>query len=119
MIFVELSWFNLRARNFLTDDELRKLQSELMENPSLAPVMPDCGGLRKLRWNVASRSKGKRGGCRVIYLNHPALARIDLVAIYGKDEQDTLTPAQKRELKLLAESLKREVIPAKGKKSTR
>lgn len=48
MIFVELSWFNLRVRDFLTDDELRKLQSELMDNPNLAPVMPDCGGLRKL-----------------------------------------------------------------------
>lgn len=119
MIFVELSWFNLRVRDFLTDEELRKLQNELMENPNLAPVMPDCGGLRKLRWNVASRSKGKRGGCRVIYLNHPALARIDLVAIYGKDEQDTLTPAQKRELKSLAESLKREVMVEKGKRNTR
>ena len=82
MIFVELSWFNQRVRDFLADDELRKLQSTLLENPALAPVMPDCGGLRKLRWKVAGTGKGKRGGCRVIYLNHPKVSRIDLVAIH-------------------------------------
>lgn len=115
MTFVELTWFNRRVRDFLTDEELRKLQTELLGNPKLAPVMPDCGGLRKLRWRVAGRGKGKRGGCRVIYLHHPRAARIDLVAIYGKDEQDTLSPSQKRELKGLADSLKQEVISASQK----
>lgn len=112
MIFVELSWFNHRVGDFLTDSELRKLQNALLENPRLAPVIPDCGGLRKLRWKIAGSGKGKRGGCRVIYLNHPQAARIDLVAVYGKDEQDTLTPVQKRELRALVEALKCEVRAA-------
>jgi len=30
-------------------------------------LIPGTGGLRKLRWEDARRSKGKRGGLRVIY----------------------------------------------------
>ncbi len=70
--------------------------------------MPGCGGLRKLRWGDEKRGKGKRSGCRVIYLHHPEAQRLDLMMVYGKDEQDDLTGEQKKLLRAVAEKAKLE-----------
>ena len=72
--------------------------------------MPGCGGLRKIRVEDPSRRKGKRGGCRVVYLDIPEAQRIDLLAIYGKNEKDDLTNEDKRALKSLATLARREAV---------
>jgi hypothetical protein len=59
-----------------------------------------------------SRGKGKRGGARVVYLDIPEAGRIDLIAIYGKDEQDDLTAQQKKILAALARNAKAEAVAA-------
>jgi hypothetical protein len=38
-----------------------------MKNPTAGDVIPDAGGLRKLRFGDARRGKGKRSGLRVLY----------------------------------------------------
>ena len=58
------------------------------------------------------RGKGKRGGARVIYLDIPEADRIDLVAIYGKNEKDDLTGRQKKVLAALARQAKAEAVAA-------
>lgn len=59
-------------------------------------------GLRKIR--VGSKGKVKRGGARVIYVDFVVIETIYLFYVYGKNEQENLTEADKREYKeLIAE----------------
>ena len=110
--FVETRVFTAQAKQRLNDGDYRQLQNELMANPEKGTPMPGCGGLRKLRVADPSRGKGKRGGVRVIYLNIPEAHRIDLIAIYGKDEKDDLSHDEKRVLRRLAEEARAEAIAA-------
>jgi len=116
MIFVEARVFTSRLKEFLTDRAYSEIQKTLAEDPVHGDVMKGCGGLRKLRTKDVSRGKGRRGGARVIYLYIPEVDRIDLVAIYGKNEQDDLTAKEKRVLKALATEAKTEAIEAVRKK---
>jgi hypothetical protein len=74
--------------------------------------MPGCGGLRKIRLANPRRGKGKRGGARVIYLHVPEVNWIYLLDIYGKDEKEDLSAAEKKILKRLAEEFKQEAMRA-------
>jgi hypothetical protein len=102
--------FAEEARILIDEEGLRHLQNTLMETPGAGVVMPGCGGLRKIRVEQPRRSKGKRGGCRVIYLHIPAAARLDLIAIYGKNDKDDLSATEKNILRVLAEQAKREAV---------
>ena len=66
-VFVELPAFERHRTDYLDDDIFRSLQDLLMKNPLVGDLMPDTGGLRKLRFADARRGKGKRGGLRVVY----------------------------------------------------
>lgn len=68
LVFLETPLFTRLLGDYLTDESYRELQRALMENPEMGDVMPGTGGFRKVRWEDARRSKGKRGGLRVIYL---------------------------------------------------
>ncbi|HEX8718157.1 MAG TPA: hypothetical protein VF722_14410 [Gemmatimonadaceae bacterium] len=57
---------------------------------------------------VLGRNAGKRGGARVHYLHLAGHDVIYLLFVYGKKEQDTLIPQQKKQLKAVAESIKKE-----------
>ena len=64
--FVELGQFTRLRPEFFPDDEhFREFQNGLMYNPRLGPVIPGCGGIRKIRWPDSRRGKGKRGGLRI------------------------------------------------------
>lgn len=106
--FVESRVFTARLRDYLDDDAYLELQNELLAAPDKGNVLPGCGGLRKLRFAAPKRGKGKRGGVRVIYLHIPEAERIDLLAIYGKDEKDDLTQDEKKILRALAEQAREE-----------
>ena len=60
--FIESPEFTDWATRWLPDDVLARMQQELMSNPALGVVMPDCGGMRKLRLPDPRRGRGKRGG---------------------------------------------------------
>jgi hypothetical protein len=62
-------------------------------------MMPGTGGFRKLRWADQRRGKGRRGGLRIIYYHFPAQQQIWLMTLYGKDEADDLTAAEKSVLR--------------------
>ncbi len=110
LLFVEMEAFTERVRELLDDDTYRAFQNELVRNPAKGTVMPGCGGLRKVRVEEPRRGKGKRSGCRVIYPHITEVQRIDLLAIYSKDQQDDLTSEQRRTLKALAERARRAAL---------
>jgi hypothetical protein len=108
--FVETIEFTEWVKKYLSDEALSDFQAELLENPDTGPVMPGCGGLRKMRAADPSRRKGKRGGARVIYMHVAEADIIFLMDIYGKDEQEDLTAQQKKILKGIAEVYKHAAI---------
>ena len=75
-------------------------------NPEAGAEIPGTGGIRKLRW--AGKGKGKRGGLRVIYYFYNDTAPVFLLTVYGKGEQENLTPEQKIKFSKLAAILKAE-----------
>ena len=105
-IFAHLeSTISEKYRNeYLSDDEFRLFQAELMSNPKQGDVIQGTGGLRKIR--VAS--KGKRGGSRIIYYFLDEKRRFYLLTIYGKNEMSDLTADQKKQLKAFMEAWRNE-----------
>jgi hypothetical protein len=101
MVFVELPLFARYLR--LTDDELRAVQRDIMDNPHCGDLIPGGRGLRKMRAAIGGR--GKRGGGRIIYYLWTARDTCYLVFAYSKTEQGDFTASQ---LKRLAEVVNEE-----------
>ena len=99
MVFIETPAFTRQVPSYLTDDEYRRLQQALLVNPEAGTVMPGTGGFRKMRWRDPRRSKGTRGGLRVVYYHFPNEGQIWLMTLYDKDELKDLTAAEKRVLR--------------------
>ena len=51
----------------LDDDDLRRLQEEILRNPKVGDVIPGTGRLRKMRFAFTGR--GKSGSARVTYVD--------------------------------------------------
>jgi len=113
LLFVEAALFTKRVRELLDEETYRAFQNALVNDATRGAVIPGCGGLRKARVEERQRGKGKRGGCRVIYLHIPEAKRIDLLAIYSKSDQDDFTEEQKKVLRALAHRARREAMALK------
>ena len=100
-LFVELPAFERHRSTYLDDHAFLMLQNLLMNYPEAGDLIPDTGGLRKLRLADERRGKGKRGGLRVIYYWWVTGLQFWLFTVYDKDEMDDLTPQQRKELKAM------------------
>ena len=99
MVIKETSVFTRQVNDLLDHESYRLLQLRLAADPEAGQLIPGTGGLRKIRWQGSGR--GKRGGVRVIYYWATGDAVLLLLLMYGKNEQDDLTPAQKKVLAAL------------------
>ena len=106
--FIETTGFTDRIRKLALEPDLRLLQQELLENPTKGKLDPGTGGVRKVRMPDSRHGKGKRGGARVHYLYLPKPAVIYLIFVFTKDEIDTLSPNQKKQVRRLAQAIKHE-----------
>ena len=106
MVFVESVQFNQRRKHYLSDEDFASIQADLVNRPRSGAVIKGTGGIRKLRVQLPSRGRGKRGGARIIYLYLPDRSRIHLLLIYGKEHADDLTQEQRKTLKQLADSIR-------------
>jgi mRNA-degrading endonuclease RelE of RelBE toxin-antitoxin system len=84
MKFIESPLFTKLVDDYLSHDEYIALQWELAIHPDSGAIIPESGGLRKLRWK--SKGKGKSGGVRVIYYIKNQEDHIWLLTIYAKNE---------------------------------
>jgi hypothetical protein len=67
MDFIELRAFTADWESLgLGDTELFDLQDLLLAHPVAGPVVPETGGLRKLRFAPRKIGRGKRSGLRVL-----------------------------------------------------
>ncbi len=100
-VFIESHIFEKYREEYLSDDEYRLFQAELMSNPKQGDVIQGTGGLRKIR--VAGKGRGKRGSSRVIYYFLDEYRRFYLLTIYNKNEMSDLSTDQKKQLKAFME----------------
>lgn len=89
----------------LTDDDLRALERQVMENPLAGKTMRNTGGVRKLRFAPKSRGSGKSGAFRVCYFYFAVKEIVFFVLIFPKNEQPNLTPAQEKSCRMLSRQI--------------
>jgi hypothetical protein len=121
-VFLESHNFTEWILENLDDVTYLRFQLHLMKHPDSGAVMPECGGLRKVRLALPRYGRGKRGGARVVYLHVPEADRIYFLDAYSKNEKADVDAAQKKKFKRLAEQLIQEARHAmarmrKGKRS--
>ena len=93
MTVVETGRFLKDARERMPESGRLELVTFIAANPRAGDVIPETGGVRKLRWALPGR--GKRGGARVIYYFHSERLPLFLLAAYGKNEKANLSKAER------------------------
>jgi len=99
MTVVETARFLKDVKPMMSDSEREELVTFVGANPLAGDLIPETGGVRKMRWALAGR--GKRGGARVIYYYHDERLPVFLLAAYGKNEKANLTMAERNGMKCL------------------
>ena len=106
--FVELPIFRSRWKEMqLTDDDLKRLQEELLADPKVGAVMRGTGGVRKMRF--AFEQRGKSSSTRVIYVDFEVYEKIFLITAYPKNEKDNLTDSERNEIKQMIHALEEQL----------
>ena len=95
-----------------SDDDQRRLENALLQNPKLGDVIRGTGRMRKMRFAFPYR--GKRGSVRVCYVDFEKYEILYLLAVFAKNEQENLSAAEcnflKKQIDRLEESLERRNI---------
>jgi len=104
--FLELKSFSKLWTHFkLTDDDLLDLQLAIMGNPKGHPVIPDCGGVRKLRFAPMGSSSGKRESMRCCYKYFEEHKIVVLAAVYPKSVKENISADDKRRIRNAIEEI--------------
>jgi len=91
------------ASRFMTDAERRVVVDLIASAPLAGDLIPEGGGIRKLR--VPASGRGKRGGGRVIYYHHSERVPVFLLAAFAKNERTDLSAAELHQLAAVAKVL--------------
>lgn len=94
---IETTLFQKQWPLYWTEEERGTFASYLAKNPDAGDVIPESGGMRKIRWSRAG--SGKSGGVRVIYYTRLANGQIVLLTLYAKSKTDNLTGPKLKEIK--------------------
>ncbi len=100
----ETPLFARQADDVWDNDERAEFVNFIAGNPEAGDVIPETGGVRKVRWGRSGG--GKRGGVRVIYYYRDASLPVYLLLVYAKARREDLTPEEKRMVRKLATILK-------------
>ena len=68
-----------------------------MSDPESGDLIPESGGVRKIRWSIAGR--GKRGGLRVIYYVRVRQGIIWMLTLYPKNVTDNIPGSVLKKIK--------------------
>lgn len=100
----ETQLFIRQAADVWNDAERNAFIDFIAANPEEGDMIPDTGGIRKIRWS--RQGSGKRGGVRVIYFYHDPAMPLYLLMVYAKARQGDLSPDEKRRVQSLVTALK-------------
>lgn len=106
--FIETPEFTRNWKGLgLEDQDLRRLELEILRNPKAGKVIRGTGGLRKLRFAIDNM--GKSGSARVCYVDFPSKETVYLITIYPKNEKDSLTRAECKNINKLIQVLEQSI----------
>lgn len=94
---VETTLFQRQWPNYWAEEERGEFAAYIAENPNAGVVIPESGGIRKVRWKRAG--SGKSGGVRVIYFTRNAEGEVVLLTLYAKSKTDNLTGPALKEIR--------------------
>ena len=97
LTIVETIRFQELVTLYLDESSFAELKTHLANHPDAGDVIPDSGGVRKIRWRRAGM--GKQGGVRVIYFARLPLGELVLLTIYAKAKFDNIPPKVARAMK--------------------
>jgi mRNA-degrading endonuclease RelE of RelBE toxin-antitoxin system len=103
MTVVETPFFLRKVASLLIEKARSELGVFLGTNPESGNIIPETGGVRKLRWTVPGR--GKLGGIRVIYYYRNEKVPLFLLTVYAKNQKANLTQAERNAWKNLVSVL--------------
>jgi len=95
--------FGKQVSGLLSQQELMELIDHIALHPEGGAVIPDTGGIRKMRWK--GLGKGKSKALRIIYLYHDLNMPVYLLAAYSKGETLRLTKKEEREMAKVASEI--------------
>jgi hypothetical protein len=101
----ETPLFVRQAEQVWTNAEREEFVNFIAGNPEAGDLIPETGGVRKVRWGKGG--SGKRGGARVIYFHHNASRPLYLLMVYAKARRENLSGDEKRAVRKLAVLLKK------------
>lgn len=87
----------------LSEQERMSIVEFVARHPDAGDEMQGTGGARKVRF--AGKSKGKRGGYRVITFFSGTDIPVFLLNVFAKNERVDLSPAERNELKVILGTL--------------
>jgi len=82
------------------------LEVLLLKNPARGNLVQGLGGIRKARCSNPTRSKGKRGGYRYLFLYLEKRDHLHLLYLLDKDEQEDLSNDERKVLRALVAEIK-------------
>ena len=94
---VETMLFQKQWPLYWTEEERDAFAAYIAEHPNTGDVVPESGGIRKVRWGRAG--SGKSGGVRVIYFPRTVEGEVVLLTLYAKSKTDNLTGAKLKEIR--------------------
>ncbi len=94
---VETPLFQRHWPNYWTEEERGEFCAYISTSPEAGDVVPNSGGVRKVRWSRAGA--GKSGGVRVIYFSRTAAGELVLLIMYAKSKLSTLKASTLKELR--------------------
>lgn len=102
LTIVETSLFQRQWPLYWTEEDRGAFVAFIAQNPEAGDVVPQSGGIRKVRWTRSG--VGKSGGVRVIYFARSALGQLVLLTLYAKSKTDNLSGPQLKEIRRVLES---------------
>ena len=86
---IETLLFEKQRPHYWNEEERGEFAACIAESPNAGNVVPNSGGIRKVRWRRAGT--GKSGGVRVIYFTRTIEEEVVLLLIYAKAKTDNIT----------------------------
>jgi hypothetical protein len=94
---VETRLFQRQWPLYWTEDDRGAFAAYIAEHPTAGDVVPESGGIRKVRWGRAG--SGKSGGVRVVYFLRTSAGELVLLTLYAKSKTDNLTGQKLKEIR--------------------
>jgi hypothetical protein len=105
--FVCIEPFHRLWANYgMTEDDMIRLENEILAAPRKGDEIPGSGGFRKIRLSREGSNKGKSGSHRVLYPYVQAYATVFFVLVFGKSDKENISKADTNALAKRAGALK-------------